>query len=344
MVAVAAGAALLVASGTGTGTGTGHRAESGRTTATFSEVTACCRTVPSPEQVAVRSIVALRSTEGSTTRWVSGVVVFPGDLVVAPYHELAGASAVSAMPDTGGFEPAQLVGADPGSDLAVLRVRSKLRVADFADDDPKGGNDVVVALTDANAAGRADAAWASSTVVSLGVPVPSASAGMGGIETVGPMAGMHGGVLVDQSGRVLGLFDLATGRGASKAVFLPAALVVGVARDLASQDAVHHGWLDVSAIDAPRAALPKAPIPGLDGRALPAPSGGAKVVRVANTGAASGVLNDGDVVVAVDGFPVRSVAELRTRIYTMTAGTPIDLEIYRDQGYARVAVTLAASP
>ena len=77
----------------------------------------------------------------------------------------------------------------------------------------------------------------------------------------------------------------------SPVAFLPSDLVVGVADDLRSSNRVVHGWLGVSGTDAP------------DG-------GGAKVESVQANGPAAGRLQPGQVIVAVNALPVRTMAEL----------------------------------
>ena len=183
--------------------------------------------------------------------------------------------------------------------------------------------------------------WTHSSVTSVTSPVVGGDArGMAAIDT-GAVAlpPMPGEVLVDSAGQVVGILDASAREPQGRDdVFLPAELVVGVAHRLAGGDQVGHGWLDVMADDAPAGSLPRAHGQDVAG------AGGAQVTRVEAGGAASGVLQAGDVVLAVDGRPVRSVGELRARIYVLDPGSPVHLEIYRNGAERSVEVTLSASP
>jgi S1-C subfamily serine protease len=99
---------------------------------------------------------------------------------------------------------------------------------------------------------------------------------------------------------------------------------VGVADDLRSQDRVVHGWLGVQGTDGP------------DGD-------GAKVAEVQSGGPASGVLQVGQLIVAVDSTPVRTMAELRARLYVLPPGTAVALSVQQAAGTKVVDVTLGTS-
>ena len=133
--------------------------------------------------------------------------------------------------------------------------------------------------------------------------------------TPSPIAGEP---LLNAAGGVVGiLYD--PDPGSSPATFLPSDLVVGVADDLRSQNRVVHGWLGVQGTDAPDDA-------------------GAKVAQVQSGGPASGRLQAGQLIVAVNATPVRTMAELRARLYVLPPGTRVDAlgpAAGRDQGRGR---------
>jgi S1-C subfamily serine protease len=117
------------------------------------------------------------------------------------------------------------------------------------------------------------------------------------------------------------------GVGASDAsVFLPAELVWSVADQLVSAGAVDPGWIGVTAGDAVGPTVPARPI-------------GALVESVAAGGpAALGGLEDGDVVTAVDGYRIRSAADLKTWLYGEPPGVGLTLTF--DRGGRLVSDTL----
>jgi S1-C subfamily serine protease len=134
---------------------------------------------------------------------------------------------------------------------------------------------------------------------------------------------MAGEPLLNDDGAVLGIL-YEPDPGASPATFLPSDLVVGVADDLRSQNRVVHGWLGVQGTDAPGGT-------------------GAKVAKVASGGPASDVLQVGQLITAVDSTPVRTMAELRARLYVLPPGTPITLSVQLPAGTKVVDVTLGTS-
>jgi S1-C subfamily serine protease len=134
---------------------------------------------------------------------------------------------------------------------------------------------------------------------------------------------LAGEPLLNANGSVLGiLYDPAP--GTSPATFLPSDLVVGVADDLRSQNRVVHGWLGVQGTDAPGGA-------------------GAKVAQVQSGGPASGRLQVGQLITAVNATPVRTMAEVRALLYVLPPGTPVTLSVALPGGNKDVDVTLGTS-
>jgi serine protease Do len=132
-----------------------------------------------------------------------------------------------------------------------------------------------------------------------------------------------GDPLLDAAGAVVGiLYD--PDPGTSPVTFLPSQLVVGVADDLRSSNRVEHGWLGVSGADAPDGA-------------------GARVEAVQSGGPAAGRLQVGQVIVAVNALPVRTMAELRARLYVLAPGAAIALSVQEPSGPKVVDLTLAGS-
>ena len=60
-------------------------------------------------------------------------------------------------------------------------------------------------------------------------------------------------------------------------------------------------------------------------------------------GPASGVLQAGQLIVAVDSTPVRTMAELRALLYVLPPGTPITLSVQQPAGTKVVDITLGTS-
>ena len=129
--------------------------------------------------------------------------------------------------------------------------------------------------------------------------------------------------LLNAEGSVLGiLYD--PDPGTSPVTFLPSDLVLGVADDLRSQNRVVHGWLGVQGTDAPDGA-------------------GAKVAQVQSGGPASGRLQVGQLITAVNATPVRTMAEVRALLYVLPPGSPITVSVAQPAGTKVVDITLGTS-
>jgi S1-C subfamily serine protease len=292
-------------------------------------------------------MVSLQVTTAHGDVQKCGIVVAGGGLVATTLDAVAGARSITAVTATGRRLRAVLVAGDPSSDVAVVRVDGRLPAARFAapaQDTNHRGLVLAVALaggTTASGTGAATLMWAGSSVRAYGADItgPDGS-GMGGIDAAAPsMPSLAGEALVGDNGQVLGLLDgSATTRGVK--VFLPATLVLGVARSLAATGRVQHGWLDVVGEDA---GTPVAGGSTTTTAALGAP-GGAMVTQVEAGGAAAGVLRPGDVITSIDHAPLASMAALRSYLYVTAPGERVELGIRRGTATFTVDVALSASP
>ena len=226
----------------------------------------------------------------------------------------------------GKLQAASVVATDKTSDVALVSVPLDLPVATFADDSGLDSGTPDLALSFVPAGGHAVALRCTAgAVTDVGTAIASGPASTMPSITSSPAAPtlLSGEPLLDDNGAVLGiLYD--PDSGSSPPTFLPSDLVVGVADDLRSQNRVVHGWLGMQGTNAP------------DG-------GGATVAEVQSGGPASGVLQVGQLIVAVDSTPVRTMAELRARLYVLPPGTPITLSLQQPAGTKVVDITLGRS-
>jgi S1-C subfamily serine protease len=151
------------------------------------------------------------------------------------------------------------------------------------------------------------------------------------IEASMPLSpGSWGTVLLDRSGEVIGILDSEEqSGGVSTGVFVPASLAVAVADALAGGRDLVHGWLGIVCADPHSSTGPTGPV----------------VASLFADGPASMAgIEPGDVIRAVDGLPVTSVAQLQARLYTATPGTTVLLTTFRDSAERDVPVTLSSEP
>jgi S1-C subfamily serine protease len=298
------------------------------------------------------SMVALTVVVAGRTVHSTGVTVESGGLVVALASAVAGATSISTTAPDGKRTSAAVLATDQISNLAVLHVDSDLPVAQFSDGADMKAGDATVAVAPEprthQAGGITDAVYAG-TVRSSGTAVgaDATTTAMSATAVNAPLGrGDAGCALIDHAGDVTGIMDTTTTMGGRRvSVFLPADLVVGVATQLIASGSVQHGWLGVDASDVTTSTSS----PGTS-TATTAATGGAKVETVQPDGAAARAgIRVGDSIVDIDGRPVRSLAELRTRLYAEPPGATVTVTYQRNGTASTVGVELigaqaAASP
>jgi S1-C subfamily serine protease len=274
------------------------------------------------------STVALVVDRRGKTTVATGVVAEAGGIVVALEPLLHGARTITVIEPDGTRESAVRVGTDTPTGITVLRIDDDLQAAAFATEDPATGS-VAVAMTEERDADRGSAPAVrlyAGTVLWAGVAGGTdsgASFCATGVEA--PLsAGDLGSPLVDARGAVAGILDRVEGEGTSRtAVFLPAELVADVAAQIVDHGSVDHGSLDAETVDTSTGS-------GTTGAVVDAVTSGGAAARAG--------LRPGDVVEAVDGRSVRSVAELATRLYGDSPGTDLVVTVHR--GVSTFAATV----
>ncbi len=288
------------------------------------------RAVPVPAQAAGQAMVQLRATTVHGVVLLTGVAVAEGGVLATTADALKGMRSLAMVGTDGHLVPAKLLGLDAPSDVALVSVPDDVPVAPFADDVSLGDGAPDWTLSLATSASGIPALQCQpGSINTVGSSVASGPAG-GMAAIVSSPAGLvqPGDPLLNKEGEVIGLFydDDSPGAVASTgATFLPSELVLGVADDLRSSGRVAAGWPGVQ-----YAADTTAP--------------GAMVMTVDTTGPAAGRLQTGEVIVGVNSLPVRTVAELRARLYVLAPGSAVALTVVDGAVHQVVDITLGASP
>jgi S1-C subfamily serine protease len=279
--------------------------------------------------------VDVRGANGSGSG--SGVVLDAEGHVLTNAHVAGDATEVSVLTPDGQRLDAEVVGSDPSSDIAVLRVDAMLPVPSFATAEPRVGSTAVAIGSPFGLDGSVTAGIVSAlgrTITGDGAPLVDM------VQTDAAInPGNSGGALVDAAGRVIGINTAILSRsGANDGIgfAVPIATALDVARQLIVDGEVSSGWLGIEGqtVDAQVAQLYE----------LATDTGAILATVFPGSPAATAGLTTGDVVLAVDGQPVDTMLDLAGRIRRIQPGETTTLTILRDGGQLRVAVTLGERP
>jgi len=290
----------------------------------------------------------------------SGFVYDKAGHIVTNSHVVRGAREIQVNFSNNESMNARIVGIDPSTDLAVLKVKAASRALtplELGDSDAVKVGDAVIAIGNPFGLSRTVTA---GIVSALNRPLTSPS-GFSIEDVIQTDAqinpGNSGGPLINAQGRVIGVNTaIETGdsnvRGNIGIGFaVPVNTVKNVAGQLIDEGKVAHPYLgvDARAIDDDLARVFRLPVrrglliervrPGT-GAAKAGLRGGTTNVTIAGETYVLG----GDVIVEVDGEPVASLEELRDLISDKQPSEKLRLEYYRGDEKRSVKVELGSKP
>ncbi len=272
----------------------------------------------------------------------SGVIVSAEGHVLTNNHVIEGADeievTIGSNGATGHKYKATKVAADPGTDIAVLKIEAKnLRPMVFADSEKVRVGDIVVAVGNP---------FNLTQSVSMGVVSATGRGGMGIVDyenfiqtdaSINP--GNSGGALVDIEGRLIGINTAIfsrTGGNLGIGFAVPANLARSTMESLIKNGRVVRGYLGVGIQDLTEDLAQKFNLPEQTG---------ALVNRVENDGPAgkAGVQN-GDIILEVNGRKIEGTRELRLMVSGIAPGSTVQVKVLRKGKQQVVPVKLAEMP
>ncbi len=263
----------------------------------------------------------------------SGVIVAAQGFVLTNNHVVEGADEIAVMLPDGKVSGAKVVGTDPETDLAVLKVEAgTLQPITFADPTSVQVGDIVLAVGDPFGVGK---------TVTQGI-VSATGRNRLGINTfenfiqtdaaINP--GNSGGALVDTAGHLVGINTAIYSRsGGSQGIGF--AIPVSVARQVMEQiiatGRVRRGWLGVSSRDVVR-------------EASGAPAGAALVAVQRGGPADRAGLKPGDTVLSINDKDIPDSAALLAETAAIAPGTQARIKVLRGRESVSLAVELGQRP
>jgi S1-C subfamily serine protease len=297
---------------------------------------------------AVRPAVVQVDVSGGQGRGNGSGVVYRSDgYIITNHHVVSGAERLSVKFADGSEEDAVVVGVDPETDLAVLRVeRTDLVAIAVGDADDLEVGELAVAVGSPFGLDGSVTAGIVSAInrgVSVSAPGGGTVALADVVQTDAPInPGNSGGPLVDGEARLIGInsailtsgSDLPNPGNAGVGFAIPAGMAVDVAEELIANGSVQYAFLGVAGLTLTPEMTDRLGVPE-----------GVYVQSVTPGSPADAVgLREGDVILAINDQPLDGVAALVGAIRQADVGETITVTYRRGTTDATVEVTLSEAP
>jgi S1-C subfamily serine protease len=272
--------------------------------------------------------------EGRERGQGSGFIIAPDGFALTNSHVVHGRDKLRATTEEGDTLDARLIGDDPSTDLALIRLAARdLPHSELGESDNLQVGQLVIAM--GNPFGFRSTV-STGVVSAMGRAMRSAEGRL--IENIvqhtAPLnPGNSGGPLVDSRGRVVGINTAIIAMAQGLGFAIPATTARWVVGELLAHGRVRRLSLGISAT--------LAPIPRRLARELDLLSDQAvEVVEVVPRGAAEAAgLRPGDWIIAAGGRLITGIDDLHRVLATLKAEREIGLQIVRDERLLEVAVT-----
>jgi serine protease Do len=267
----------------------------------------------------------------------SGFFISADGYAVTNNHVVDSAKSVQVTTDDGTIYAAKVVGTDPKSDVALIKVDGKkdFPYVKFAEHEPRVGDWVVavgnpfglggtVTAGIVSASGRDIGSNAYDDYIQIDAPINKGNSGGPAFDVNGNVIGVNTAIYSPSGGSVGIGFDI------------PATTVKMVVAQLKDRGYVTRGWLGVQIQPVTAGIADSLGMKKAEGALVDQPQ--------ADSPAAKARIKSGDVITAVNGNTVKDARELARTIGTMPPNTVVKLDVLRNGGITTVTATLDQMP
>jgi serine protease DegQ len=264
----------------------------------------------------------------------SGVIVSREGYILTNDHVVEGVTDIQVTLHDGRTVPGKIVGADPDTDLAVVRVSSPgLTPITFGQSDQARVGDMVLAIGDPFSVGQT---VTMGIISAVGREIAPANPFGRFIQTDAAInPGNSGGALVDTNGNLIGINTLIFSRsGGYQGIgfAIPVSLAKRVMEQIIETGSVTRGWFGVDVADISPELAESLGLKGTRGAIVGAIERGSPAEK--------GGMRLGDVIVAIDGRTVPDVSSALNAIAEMAPGRTVPVKVVRRNQEVTVEVTV----
>jgi serine protease Do len=273
----------------------------------------------------------------SVTGQGSGFFISADGYAVTNNHVVDKAKTVEVTTDDGKSYTAKVIGTDPKTDLALIKIdgRGDFAYVKFADATPRVGDWVLavgnpfglggtVTAGIVSARGRDIGAGPYDDFIQIDAPVNKGNSGGPSFDVNGNVIGVNTAIFSPSGGSV--------GIGFA----IPSDTVKTVIAQLEQSGKVTRGWIGVQIQQVTPDIAESLGLKNAEGALVAEPQ--------ADSPAAKAAIQSGDVITAVDGQPVKNARELARKISSMAPGTSVKLGIWRKGEEKQLTLTLGELP
>lgn len=304
--------------------------------------------VPSVVNVKVTSVYQIGPWQQEAQGEGSGVIYTSDGMIITNNHVVRGAdggiaSDIVVTLTTGESLPARVIGTDPLTDLAVIKVDAdfELPAATFVTESPEVGEYAVAIGSPLGYEGSVTLGIVSGLDRSVEGAYGTEGVALNNlIQTDAPISpGNSGGALANANGQVIGInvaYEPPTSGAVSIGFAIPSAVVVKVADEIISTGKVTHAYMGVRTVTVTSR---------LQEQFKLSRSSGILVYQVTpNSPAAKAGLQEGDIIIEVDGEEMVEASDLLVSIRDRKPGDQVKVLVDRGGEEMEITVTLEERP
>ncbi|MGH3006172.1 MAG: S1C family serine protease [Gaiellaceae bacterium] len=287
----------------------------------------------------------------------SGFVIDKAGHIVTNYHVVEGADEVEVNFSGADRVPARIVGTDPSTDIAVLKIDAQARALTplpLGNSDAVRVGDAVVAIGNPFGLERSVTAGIVSAL-QRDIQAPDGFTIDKAIQTDAPInQGNSGGPLLNSRGQVIGVnsqIQSESGGNVGIGFAVPINTVREVVSDIIETGRVDHAWIGIRMQGIDESLSGAFRLPVSEGVLVAAVSPGSPADRAGLRGGSQQVVVDGvsyvlggDIITRADGAEVTEPEDLSGLVMAKEPGDTLTLEIHRGDSERTVSITLGRRP